>query len=187
MFTFLYHFSIHLMVFLLVSDQFCWFWGLLGKSRNPRCQTKMAAAQKWWRNSHVMWRHQPICGRQRKQFPTFCLSSKSRHNFNALEVLKVGGGGGGGGGPCHHNLTFFVYCIYLHLPHCLSRTFPAFAISNTVFLPPKNENNLAQSFAFTRLPLTTRVHEFMSSVTMVAIAFVLDYTTGNVQSGVSSN
>ena len=48
-FTYLYH-----------SGQFWPFWRPLEKSRNPRWRTKMAAAQKWWRNSHVMWRYQLI-------------------------------------------------------------------------------------------------------------------------------
>ena len=56
-FTFLYHFSLCLMIFISFWS-FLAVWGPLEKSRSPRWRTKMAATQKWWRNSYFMWRHQ---------------------------------------------------------------------------------------------------------------------------------
>ena len=73
----------------LVSDQFGRFWGLLEKSRNPRWLTKMGP----FKNDDLISTScdviSPFCGRQKKQFLTYYLPTKSHcHNFNALEVLK---------------------------------------------------------------------------------------------------
>ena len=86
-FTCLDHFSVYLMVFIS--------FGGLEKSRNPRWPLlkidDVIPISRDVINS--------FCGRQRKQFWTYFLPTKSPcHSFNALEVLKGGEGGGGGAG-----------------------------------------------------------------------------------------
>ena len=83
--------------FLLVSDQFWWFWGLLEKSRHPRWRTKIPTTQKWWRNSHVMWHHQPILWTSKEdsfQCTIYPLS------LTVIVSWSSKGSGGGGGRIC---------------------------------------------------------------------------------------
>ena len=66
-------------------DGFWVFWEI----QKSKMAAKMAATQKWWRNSHVMWRHQPILWTSKKTF-LLCLTMSHCHSCNVAEFMKMG-------------------------------------------------------------------------------------------------